>query len=151
TELLQHLRSDRRLWWGGLVTSWFWLIGAVVLSAMPPLVKNVLGGNENVVTIYLAIFSIAVAAGSGLSGWLSAGRIVLLPTLVGAVGLTLFALDLGFATYGLPQQVVSIGVAQAFSSGLGIRMAIDLAGLAISGGLYIVPTFAAVQAWAGAD
>src|SRR3954471_14287599 len=136
-ELLGHLRSDRKMWWGGLVTSWFWLVGAVVLSAMPPLVKNVLGGNEDVVTIYLAVFSVAVGVGSGLAPWLSAGRIVLLPTLVGAIGLTLFALDLGFATFGLPQQTVSIGVKEAFSSGLGLRMAIDLAGLAICGGLYI--------------
>jgi len=150
-ELLGHLRSDRKMWWGGLVTSWFWLVGAVVLSAMPPLVKNVLGGNEDVVTIYLAIFSVAVAVGSGLAAWLSAGRIVLLPTLVGAIGLTLFALDLGFATYGLLHEGAPIGVAAAFGSGLGLRMAIDLAGLAICGGLYIVPTFAAVQAWAGAD
>ncbi|HEY5962891.1 MAG TPA: MFS transporter, partial [Xanthobacteraceae bacterium] len=48
-ELINHLRSDRRLWWGALVTSWFWLVGAVVLSLMPGLVKNVVGGNENVV------------------------------------------------------------------------------------------------------
>src|ERR1044071_9227936 len=135
-ELLSHLRSDRKLWWGGLVTSWFWLVGAVVLSAMPSLVKNVLGGNEDVVTIYLAVFSIAVAVGSGLAAWLSAGRIVLLPTLVGAIGLTLFALDLGLAPYGSLHEGAPIGVAEAFSSGLGLRMAIDLAGLAICGGLY---------------
>ena len=41
--LLQHLWSDKRLSWGGLVTSWFWLVGAVVLSLMPPQVKNMLG------------------------------------------------------------------------------------------------------------
>ena len=150
-ELINHLRSDRRLWWGALVTSWFWLVGAVVLSLMPSLVKGVLGGNENVVTIYLAIFSIAVAVGSGLAAWLASGRIVLLPTLVGAVGLTAFALDLGWATFGLPLKLEQTGVSAVFTSGLGLRMAIDLAGLAISGGLYIVPTFAAVQAWAGAD
>ena len=40
--LLAFLREDRRLWWGALVTSWFWLVGAVALSLMPPLVKNVL-------------------------------------------------------------------------------------------------------------
>ena len=40
------------------MTSWFWLVGAVALSLMPPLVKNVLGGNEEVVTACLAIFSI---------------------------------------------------------------------------------------------
>ena len=34
---------------------------------------------------------------------------------------------------------------------LGIRIAFDLAGLAIAGGLFIVPAFAAVQAWSGPD
>jgi acyl-[acyl-carrier-protein]-phospholipid O-acyltransferase/long-chain-fatty-acid--[acyl-carrier-protein] ligase len=150
-ELINHLRSDRRLWWGALVTSWFWLVGAVVLALMPTLVKNVLGGNEDVVTVYLAVFSVAVAVGSGLAAWLASGRIVILPTLIGAVGLALFALDLGWATWGLPLKLEQVGVGAVFSSAQGIRMAIDLAGLAISGGLYIVPTFAAVQAWAGAD
>ena len=50
--------TTARLWWGALVTSWFWLVGAVVLSLLPPLVKNVLGGTEEVVTAFLAIFSI---------------------------------------------------------------------------------------------
>src|ERR1039458_7959671 len=71
--LLRHLRDDSRLWWGALVTSWFWLVGAVVLSLLPPLVKTVLGGTEEVVTTFLAVFSVAVAVGSGLAAWLSAG------------------------------------------------------------------------------
>src|SRR5437868_15271936 len=106
---------------------------------MPALVKNVLGGVEDVVTVYLAIFSIAVAVGSGLAAWLSAGRIVILPTLVGAVGLCLFAIDLGWSTLGLPLHITQSGIQEVFLSSLGIRMAIDLAGLAISGGLYIMP------------
>jgi acyl-[acyl-carrier-protein]-phospholipid O-acyltransferase/long-chain-fatty-acid--[acyl-carrier-protein] ligase len=149
--LLQHLKSDSRLWWGALVTSWFWLVGAVVLSLLPPLVKTVLGGTEEVVTVFLAVFSIAVAVGSGLAAWLASGRIVILPTLVGAVLIAIFAVDLGWATYGAAISPVPHGVSDVFSSGLGIRVMIDLAGLAIAGGLYIVPTFAAVQAWAGAD
>src|SRR6185295_13705161 len=118
--LIGHLRSDRRLWWGALVTSWFWLVGAVVMSLLPPLVKIVLGGTEEVVTAFLAVFSIAVAVGSGLAAFLSAGRIVILPTLVGAVLLALFAMDLGWATYGTPLAIVPIGVGQMFSSALGI-------------------------------
>ena len=78
--LLKDLWSDSRLWWGGLVTSWFWLVGAVVLSLMPPLVKSVLGATEEVVTAFLAVFSISIAIGSGLAAWLAHGRIVLLPT-----------------------------------------------------------------------
>jgi acyl-[acyl-carrier-protein]-phospholipid O-acyltransferase/long-chain-fatty-acid--[acyl-carrier-protein] ligase len=149
--LLKFLREDPRLWWGALVTSWFWLVGAVALSLMPPLVKNVLGGNEEVVTTCLAIFSISIAIGSGLAAWLAAGRIILLPTLIGAVLLGLFAIDLGWSTLGAPPVAGLDGYAAIFTTARGIRFALDLAGLAIAGGLFIVPTFAAVQAWAGAD
>ena len=149
--LLNFLREDPRLWWGALVTSWFWLVGAVSLSLMPPLVKNVLGGNEEVVTTCLAIFSISIAIGSGLAAWLAAGRIILLPTVIGAVLLGAFAIDLGASTLGAPPIPGLGGYFAAFTSGRGIRLALDLAGLAIAGGLFIVPTFAAVQAWAGAD
>ncbi|MEA2987490.1 MAG: acyl-[acyl-carrier-protein]-phospholipid O-acyltransferase [Alphaproteobacteria bacterium] len=150
-DLLRDLRQDRRIWWGAFVTSWFWLIGAVSLSLLPPMVKNALGGTEEVVTVCLAIFSISIAIGSGLAAWLAAGRIIILPTLIGAVLLGLFAIDLGWATWGVVPARQGLGVAEVFGSGRGIRIAVDLAGLAIAGGLYIVPTFAAVQAWAGAD
>ena len=150
--LLRHLRSDRRLWWGALVTSWFWLVGAVVLSLLPPLVKTVLGGTEEVVTVFLAVFSIAVAVGSGLAAWLAAGRIVILPTLVGAVAARRLRASI---SAGPPtarrSRSCRPACSEVFSSSRGLRVMIDLAGLAIAGGLYIVPTFAAVQAWAGAD
>src|SRR5262249_48604758 len=90
--LLRDLFTQKRLWWGGLVVSWFWLVGAGVLSLLPPLVKNALGGSEEVATAYLGIFSIAIAIGSGLASWLASGRIVLIPTVFGAVLLGLFAL-----------------------------------------------------------
>jgi acyl-[acyl-carrier-protein]-phospholipid O-acyltransferase / long-chain-fatty-acid--[acyl-carrier-protein] ligase len=148
--LLRDLWIDKRLWWGCLVTSWFWLVGAVALSLMPPLVKHVVGATEEVVTVYLAVFSIAIAVGSLLAAWLSHGRIALFPTLVGAFLLAAFALDLGFSTYGVPPAAPA-GIAEVFSSWRGIHIAIDLAGLAIAGGLFIVPAFSAVQSWAGAD
>src|SRR5215813_9050823 len=53
--LLKELWSDHRLVWGGLVTSWFWLIGAVALSLSQVLVKGELGADENVVTAFLAV------------------------------------------------------------------------------------------------
>ncbi len=149
--LIRHLRSDSRLWWGGLVTSWFWMVGVVVLSLLPPLVKTLLGGNEEVVTAFLAIFSIAVGAGSALAAWLASGRIILLPTLIGAVLVGLFSLELGFVTYGTAPATALIGPVAMLSSSKGIGVAIGLVGLAIGGGLFIVPAFAAVQAWAGAE
>jgi acyl-[acyl-carrier-protein]-phospholipid O-acyltransferase/long-chain-fatty-acid--[acyl-carrier-protein] ligase len=150
-DLVKHLRDDRRIWWGAFVTCWFWVVGALALSLLPPLVKNELGGTEEVVTACLTIFSISIAVGSGLAAWLAAGRIILLPTVIGAFLLGLFAIDLGWATWGGTDAAEPAGIVATFSSFRGIRLAIDLAGLAIAGGLYIVPTFAAVQAWAGAD
>ncbi|HUI97921.1 MAG TPA: MFS transporter, partial [Xanthobacteraceae bacterium] len=172
--LLRDLKSEPRLWWGGLVASWFWLVGAVALALLGPLVKDALGGDAAVVNVYLAIFSVAVAIGSGLASWLCHGRIVLVPTLIGAILLGVFALDLGWTTHGLsagladglaaglgtgeaPQGLVGTireilsAIGAVFTHRVGIHVAIDLAGLAIAGGLFIVPTFAAVQAWAGAD
>src|SRR3954447_17094942 len=149
--LIRHLRDDRRIWWGAMVTSWFWLVGAVSLSLLPPMVKNILGGAEEVVTVCLAIFSVSIAIGSGLAAWLAAGRIILLPTLIGAVLLGLFAIDLGWSTHGAAPIPGLDGYLAILGSVRGLRFALDLAGLAIAGGLFIVPTFAAVQAWAGAD
>ncbi|MSO66291.1 MAG: MFS transporter [Pseudolabrys sp.] len=149
--MIRHLRADSRLWWGAMVTSWFWLVGIVVMALLPPLIKTLIGGDENTVTVYLALFSIAVGAGSGLAAVIARGRIVLKTTLAGCVLLGLFALDLGLATFGVAPVLEPKTPNAVFSSLLGIRIAVDLGGLAIAGGLFIVPAFAAVQAWSGAD
>ncbi len=49
TALIRHLHTDQRLWWGAMVTSWFWLVGIVVLALLPPLIKTLIGGNEDTV------------------------------------------------------------------------------------------------------
>jgi acyl-[acyl-carrier-protein]-phospholipid O-acyltransferase / long-chain-fatty-acid--[acyl-carrier-protein] ligase len=149
-DLLRELWHDSRLWWGGLVTSWFWLVGAVVLSLILPLVKNVLGGTQEVVTASIAIFAIFIAVGSGLAAWLAHGRIILLPAVVGAFLMGVFLIDLALATIWAQAPSTPQGLS-FFTTFRGIRIAVDLAGLAIAGGLFIVPVFAAVQAWAGAD
>jgi acyl-[acyl-carrier-protein]-phospholipid O-acyltransferase/long-chain-fatty-acid--[acyl-carrier-protein] ligase len=147
--MLRYLRSDPRLWWGALVTSWFWLVGIVALSLLPPLVKLQIGGDEATVTAYLVIFSVAVGIGSALAALIARGRIVLRTTLAGAVLLGLFTLDLGIAMRGVAPSGDARGPAEVFTTLTGVWAALDLFGLAVAGGLYIVPVFAAVQAWAG--
>ncbi len=149
--MLRHLRSDERLWWGAMVVSWFWLVGIVVLALLPTLIKGLIGGDQDTVTAYLALFSVAVGIGSALAAAIARGRIVLMTTVVGGVLIAGFALDLGVATHGLIPAATPQGPAAVFAGALGIRAAVDLAGLAIAGGLFIVPAFAAVQAWAGVD
>lgn len=147
--MLRHLGADPRLVWGALVTSWFWTVGIVALALLPPLIKDTVGGEEATVTVYLALFSIAVAAGSALAARLAHGRIRLGVTLAGAVLIGVFALDLAWAVAGAAPATGLRGPAAVFSSALGLHVAADLAGLAAAGGLFVVPAFAAVQAWAG--
>jgi acyl-[acyl-carrier-protein]-phospholipid O-acyltransferase / long-chain-fatty-acid--[acyl-carrier-protein] ligase len=149
--LIRELRADPRLWWGAIVVSWFWLVGALVLALLLPLVHVDLNGTDAVITLLLTLFSVAVATGSGLAAWLAAGRIVILPTLIGAVLIGVFSLDLGWMAHLFVPAAVASGIGGFFARPRSIHIAVDLVGLAIGGGLFVVPTFAAVQAWAHPD
>ena len=148
--LLGELWADTRLWRCAVVTSIFWLVGAVLLSLLPPLVMHTLNGAEAVVTIFLALFALAIGVGSGLAAWLSAGRIILLPTAIGALLVGLCSLELGLALLRLPMTELTPELAPSafFARPIAWHAVIDLGLLAVAGGLMIVPSFAAIQAWA---
>ena len=145
-QLVRHLHADRRLWSCGLFVSWFWLTGAVALTLLPILVKADFHGSEGAMTAALAIFSIGIAVGSGIASWLSAGRVVLLPTALASVLLGLFSLDLAWGSAHF-LSAITLGALDLVSRGDGLHAAIDLFGIAVSGGLFIVPVFTAVQVW----
>ncbi|MCP8937537.1 acyl-[ACP]--phospholipid O-acyltransferase [Alsobacter sp. SYSU M60028] len=149
--LIRDVWHDTRLWRGTLAVSWFWIVGAIVLPLISTLVRNRLGGDENLYIAFMAIFSVSIALGSGLAAWMSHGRIILLPTVIGAVLMGVFAVDLGLATWAARPGPELVGAFAFFATGNGVRIGIDVAGLALAGGLFVVPTFAAVQSWAGED
>jgi acyl-[acyl-carrier-protein]-phospholipid O-acyltransferase/long-chain-fatty-acid--[acyl-carrier-protein] ligase len=149
--LIRALWADSRLWRGVLVVSWFWLVGAVMLALLSTLVRDRLGGDDNLYIAAMTLFSVSIGVGSALAAWMSHGRIILLPTVIGAVLMGVFAIDLGLATWSAAPGAAPAGPLAFFATGAGLRIGIDLAGLAVAGGLYIVPVFAAVQSWAGED
>ncbi|MDX8524254.1 acyl-[ACP]--phospholipid O-acyltransferase [Mesorhizobium sp. MSK_1335] len=141
------LRTDTRIWRAGLMTSWFWLVGAIVLSILPAMIKDSLGGNEIAVTAYLAVFAVSIAIGSAIAAWMSQGRMVLLPAPVGTVLLAVFGLHLAWTIWSMQPSPKAETLAMFFAGPNTIRVAIDLAGMAIAAAFLVVPTFAAVQAW----
>jgi acyl-[acyl-carrier-protein]-phospholipid O-acyltransferase / long-chain-fatty-acid--[acyl-carrier-protein] ligase len=147
--LLKTLHAEPRLWDGMVIVSWFWLTGAVVLSLLPALVKDIVGGSEGVVTLCLAVFAIGIAAGSLLAAHLSHDRPNLALVPVGAVIMGVVGLDLAWAI-GHTVHASDISPADFAASFAGLRMLIDFAIFAIGGGLFVVPSFAAVQAWSAA-
>jgi acyl-[acyl-carrier-protein]-phospholipid O-acyltransferase/long-chain-fatty-acid--[acyl-carrier-protein] ligase len=149
--LVTELRQDTRIWRSALMNGWFWFVGAFVMSMLPVIVKDILGGSEIVVPAYLAVFAIAIAIGSAIAGWMSAGRIVLLPAPVGIAIVALFGLDLAWNLWGLASVTHAETIGAFFAGENTIRVAIDLAGMAIGGAFLAVPTFAAMQTWAHED
>src|SRR4029450_11440471 len=129
-----------------LIVSWFWMVGAIVLSLLPALVKGGVGGTEGVVTVCLAVFAIGIAAGSLFAAQLSHVRPNLALVPIGAIIMGVVGLDLA-AMIGAT--VPGNGVpAAAFPTSLsGLHILVGFFLFAIGGGLFVVPSFAAVQAW----
>jgi acyl-[acyl-carrier-protein]-phospholipid O-acyltransferase/long-chain-fatty-acid--[acyl-carrier-protein] ligase len=146
--LVKELREDSRVWRSALMNCWFWFVGAFVMSMLPIMVTEILGGSELVVPAYLAIFAISIAVGSAIAGWMSAGRIVLLPAPIGIAIVALFGIDLAWNLWGLQSLSHAQTISEFFAGQNTIRVAIDLAGMAIGGAFLAVPTFAAMQTWA---
>ncbi|MFN0218636.1 MAG: acyl-[ACP]--phospholipid O-acyltransferase [Hyphomicrobium sp.] len=149
--LLTDLKKDRRIWQGALITSWFWLVGAVVLALLQTLIPRLLNGAPQVYTLALFVFAIAVAAGSVTAARASANRPNLALVPIGAILMGLFTFDLAFLASTLEPAPAPIGATDVLTSFAGIRMLSDLGGIAFAGGLFIVPSFAAVQAWSPID
>jgi acyl-[acyl-carrier-protein]-phospholipid O-acyltransferase/long-chain-fatty-acid--[acyl-carrier-protein] ligase len=150
-EILRELRRDDRQWVGGAAVSWFWLVGAVSLSLVPVVVKSRIGGGIEVETAINMLFAVGIAVGSLLAAIFAHGRIQLAPApyLLVAIGAVL--IDLGVATGALPQTTIEIGLFAFFSRGAGLHLVADVLALSALSGLFVVPVFAAVQAWAGAE
>ena len=130
-----------------LGVSWFWFFGTLLTSQLPTYAERHLGGAADSATLYvfaLALFSIGTGIGSLLCEKLS-GRIVeigLVP--VGALGMSAFLLDLYFARPGLAP-VGGLGLAQFLAQDGSVRIVVDLVGIGLSTGIFVVPLFALIQ------
>jgi acyl-[acyl-carrier-protein]-phospholipid O-acyltransferase / long-chain-fatty-acid--[acyl-carrier-protein] ligase len=145
--LLKDLKKDARLWSGGHIVSWFWLVGSVVLSLLTAVVRDDIGGNEDVVTLGLATFVVGIAAGSWVAAGASHGTPNLALVPIGAALMALFSLIIAILAGLMMPGAESIGPGALLGSAAGIAFLVALCGLAVAGGLFIVPSFAAVQAW----
>ncbi len=150
-KVISDIKAEPRIWQGALITSWFWVAGASVLALLQSLVPKLMNGTPAVYTLCLFVFAVSVGAGSVAAARASRTRPNLALVPIGAVLMALFLLDLAWVTLALTPAASPLGISGIFSSFNGVRLLIDLAGVAFAGGLFIVPAFAAVQAWAAED
>jgi 1-acyl-sn-glycerol-3-phosphate acyltransferase len=124
--------------------SWMWFFGATFLSQFPSFAKDVMHGNEQVASLLLVVFSIGIAVGSLLCEVLSKRHVEIGLVPLGAIGMSVFAVDLYFASRGLgtaPVMSLSAFITQAAHW----RVMADLALLSLFAGLYSVPMYALIQ------
>ena len=124
--------------------SWMWFFGAVFLSQFPSFAKEVLHGNEQVASLLLVVFSIGIGTGSLLCEVLSRRHVEIGLVPLGAIGMSVFAIDLYFAARGLPASDV-MGLAAFVAQPAHWRVMADLALLSLFAGLYSVPMYALIQ------
>ncbi|MEO0821672.1 MAG: MFS transporter, partial [Pseudomonadota bacterium] len=127
-----------------MAISWFWFLGATFLSLLPAYAKEVLGGDESVLTVLLAGFSIGVAIGALLSEWACRDRGALDVAPYAALGLAVLAIELYAATPLAPPPEL-VDRATFFSDLTGWRILADFVLLAACAGLYVTPLNAALQ------
>ena len=138
-------RQNRTVFLSILGISWFWLYGALFLAQFPAYAKNVLGGSEGSVTLLLAVFTIGIGLGSLLCERLSAGHVEIGLVPFGSIGLTLFGIDLAFASPALLPAGAPLPLTSLLALHETWRVLFDLFALGLFGGFFIVPLYALIQ------
>ena len=132
-----------------LGNSWYWFYGATYLTQIPQLTQQNLHASENVVSLLLTLFSVGIGAGSLLCRKIGGTEVNLKMVPIGAIGLTVFALYLAASLAFVPEHTGKmLGLNDIFTQGLSyynVMLAVTLLG--ISGGFYIVPLYAMMQAF----
>lgn len=143
---IQKARQTPSIWMAIIAISWFWFLGATYLTQFPNFTKLYLHSGAAVVSLLLGLFSIGIAVGSFVCERFSYGHVELGLLPFGALGLTLFGIDLLWAIPPVPVDVsVVYGVKTFISQAQHFRVMLDFFMIGVSGGLFIVPLYAFIQ------
>ena len=141
---LRLAREDIVVFRSLLGISWMWFFGAIFLANFPVFAKEVLHGDEQVASLLLVVFSVGIGIGALACEMLSRRHVEIGLVPAGAIGMSLFAIDLYFASRDLPAIPLQT-VAQFITAPAHWRVMADLGLLALSVGLYSVPMYALIQ------
>jgi len=142
-KLVSDTMHIRRLFLAICAISFFWAQGTILAAQFPPLVKNVLGANQDVATLFLAIFSVGVAIGSIAVNRLLSGAVSARCSPIAALAMGVFVCDLWWTAHNWPAPGDTLVHFRAFIAQPNAeRVMIDLLGVATAGGMFVVPLYA---------
>ena len=148
-QTVKYAKSLRLIFLILLGNSWYWFYGATYLTQIPQLTQQNLHASENVVSLLLTFFSVGIGVGSLLCRKIGGSEVNIKMVPLGAIGLTIFALYLAISLSFVPERTGPLlGLYEVFHGGWSYyHVMIAVTFLGISGGFYIVPLYAMMQAY----
>ena len=142
-QLVSATMHIRRLFLAILAISFFWTIGAVLIIIFPPLVKNVLGADEQVASLFIAIFSIGIAIGSVAINRMLKSEVSARFAPASVIAMGVFVLLLHFVALTWSKNGPDLTTLGNFLfNPMAWPMIFCLLGVAITGGMFVVPLYA---------
>ncbi|MCP3719502.1 MFS transporter [Paraburkholderia sp. CNPSo 3281] len=142
---LRLAHGNRTVFLSLLGISWLWFVGATFLASFFNFAKDVMSADPDVVTVLLAMFSLGIGSGSLLCERLSRRRIEVGLVPLGSIGMSVFGIELFFASHALPAASHLLSVGEFLRTAAHWRVLADLFLLAMFGGFYSVPLYALIQ------
>ena len=143
--LVRHALKEKDVFLSIIGISWFWLVGFTFLAQFPIYASEILGANEEVVTLFLTVFSVGIAIGSLVCNRLLKGKVSGVYVPLGAFGMTAGIFLFWLASPDATTHEPLIGLAEFIVTPSGWGILASLLGIAIFGGIYIVPLYAIMQ------
>ncbi len=141
--LVSDTMHVRRLFLAILAISFFWAQGTILAAQFPPLVKNVLGAKQDVATMFLGIFSVGVAIGSIALNRILKGAVSARCSPLAALVMGAFVCDLWWTSHHWPDPQGALrGLTEFMAMPNAERVLLDLLGVAVAGGIFVVPLYA---------
>jgi 1-acyl-sn-glycerol-3-phosphate acyltransferase len=144
-KVMRAARESQAVYNSILGISWFWFLGAVVLSVLPSMTKDIVNGTEHVVTLFLATFTIGIALGAVVCEKLSFERVEIGLVPIGSLGMTAFLVHASSLLSEWVAPTAPVSIAGFFQQPRSVWLVGDLLGLAMFGGVFTVPLYTLVQ------
>ena len=142
--LIRNTMHDRRVFLAIMAISFFWTVGAVLFIQFPPLAKNVLHASKQVASLFLVIFSIGIAIGSVSINALLKGTVSARYAPVSVIVMGVFVVLFYFvcAVWSPAREEGLLDTARFLAEPYAIPLLLTLLGIAIAGGMFVVPLYA---------
>ncbi|MDR3164942.1 MAG: MFS transporter [Synergistaceae bacterium] len=150
--LIKNVWPRRDIFLSIMAISWFYFVGTMFLSQFPTYAKTVIGADEMVATLFLAVFSIGIGAGSLACNGLLKGEVSGEYVPWAALGIAASSVLLYFAGIrDMPKGDTLMTIGQFIRSPQNVAVLSCFLAISFFGGLYIVPLYAIIQSRSGED